>query len=76
MGFASAAESVTSPLDLSFVYAALGDKTRAIQLLEKAADEKVGWVILLGVEPGFDGLRGESRFEKLKEHVGIPVRMN
>jgi hypothetical protein len=54
----------------------LGDKTRAIQLLEKAADEKVGWVILLGVEPGFDGLRGESRFEKLKEHVGIPVRKN
>jgi hypothetical protein len=52
----------------------MGDKTRAIQLLEKAAEEKVGWVILLGVEPGFDGLRGEPRFEQLKEHVGIPAR--
>ena len=62
-----------SPWDLSFVYAALGDKTRAMQLLEKAADEKVGWIISLGVEPGFDSLRAEPRFERLKEHVGIPL---
>ncbi|HEY3027988.1 MAG TPA: tetratricopeptide repeat protein [Pyrinomonadaceae bacterium] len=62
-----------SPWDLSFVYAALGNKTRAIQLLEKATDEKVGWVISLGVEPGFDSLRDEPRFQKLKVRVGIPV---
>ena len=62
-----------SPWDLSFVYAALGQKTRAIQLLEKAVDEKVGWVILLGVDPGFDSLRAEPQFHKLEERVGVPV---
>jgi TolB-like protein/DNA-binding winged helix-turn-helix (wHTH) protein/Tfp pilus assembly protein PilF len=61
-----------SPWDLSFVYVALGEKARAIELLEKATDERVGWVVSLGVEPGFDSLRGEPRFQKLQERVGIP----
>lgn len=62
-----------SAWDLSFVYAALGQKARALELLEKATDEKVGWVISLGVEPGFDSLRTETRFQKLKGRVGIPA---
>jgi len=61
-----------STWDLSLVHIALGDKTRAIELLEKAADERVGWVILLGVDPAFDSLRAEPRFEKLKQRLGIP----
>src|SRR5262249_52922637 len=61
-----------SPFDVSFVYAALGDKSKAIQLLEVSADEKVGWVISLGVEPGFDSLRNEPRFKKLEQRVGVP----
>jgi TolB-like protein/DNA-binding winged helix-turn-helix (wHTH) protein/Tfp pilus assembly protein PilF len=63
-----------SPFDLSFVYAALGDKTRAIELLEKSADEKVGWVVSLGVEPGFDLLRADPRFKKLQERIGVPSK--
>ena len=62
-----------SPWDLSFVYAALGDKARAIQMLDKSIDQKVGWVTSLGVDPGFDSLRTDPRFEKLKQRVGIPV---
>jgi hypothetical protein len=58
---------------LLFVYAALVQKMRTIQLLEKAADEKVGWIILLEVEPGFDSLRTEPRFQKLEERVGTPM---
>jgi len=61
-----------SPWDLALIYIALRDKPRAIQLLEKAADERVGWVILLGVDPAFDTLRGQPQFEKLKRRVGIP----
>ncbi|HEY6244384.1 MAG TPA: tetratricopeptide repeat protein [Pyrinomonadaceae bacterium] len=69
----SANSRFISPWDLSFVYAALGDKTRAIELLEKATDEKVGWVVSLGVEPGFDSLRSDARFQKLADRVGIPA---
>jgi len=60
-----------SAWDLALVHAALDDKARAIELLEKAADERMGWIILLGVDPAFDTLRGEPRFEKLKKQVGI-----
>jgi serine/threonine-protein kinase len=62
-----------SPWDLAHVYIALGDKAKGIDLLERAANERVGWVILLGVEPAFDSVRGEPRFAKLKQRVGIPA---
>jgi len=70
----SSTSRFVSPWDLSFVYAALGDKTRAIELLEQATDQRVGWVISLGLEPGFDSLRAEPRFQKLAERVGITSR--
>ena len=70
---ASSGSRFVSPWDLSFVYAALDDKTHAIQMLDKSIDEKVGWVTSLGVDPGFDSLRADPRFEKLKQRVGIPV---
>jgi TolB-like protein/DNA-binding winged helix-turn-helix (wHTH) protein/Tfp pilus assembly protein PilF len=62
-----------SAWDLALVQAALDDKTRAIELLERAADERMGWIILLGVDPAFDDLRDEPRFQKLEERVGIPA---
>jgi TolB-like protein/DNA-binding winged helix-turn-helix (wHTH) protein/Flp pilus assembly protein TadD len=61
-----------STWDLALVHTALSDKNRAIELLEQAADERVGWIILLGVDPAFDNLRSEPLFEKLKQRVGIP----
>jgi len=64
--------SFVSPWDLSTIYVALGDKTRAIDLLQKAANERVGWVVRLGVDPAFDSLQGEPQFQRLIREVGIP----
>lgn len=66
------APAFVSTWDLALVHTALGNKARAIELLEKAADERVGWIILLGVDPAFDRLQSEPRFAKLKQRVGIP----
>jgi TolB-like protein/DNA-binding winged helix-turn-helix (wHTH) protein/Tfp pilus assembly protein PilF len=74
LGQIEKSSNFVSPWDLSFVYAALGDKTRAIELLEQATDQKVGWVISLGVEPGFDSLRDEPRFQRLSKRVGVPAK--
>jgi eukaryotic-like serine/threonine-protein kinase len=61
-----------STWDLALVHAALADKSETIELLQKAADERVGWVILLGVDPALDSLRSEPAFQRLKQRVGIP----
>jgi hypothetical protein len=61
-----------SPWDLSLVYVALGDKTNAMKSLQQAANERVGWVVRLGVDPAFDSIRSDPQFEQLKKRVGIP----
>jgi TolB-like protein/DNA-binding winged helix-turn-helix (wHTH) protein/Tfp pilus assembly protein PilF len=66
------ATSFVSPWDLSLIYLSLGDRGEAISLLQKAADEHVGWVVRLGVDPAFDSLRGEPKFQRLVRRIRIP----
>lgn len=59
-----------SPLDLAIVYIGLGDKEQTFEQLEKAFEDRAGWLINLKVEPRFDGLRSEPRFQDLLRRVG------
>ncbi len=61
-----------SPLDFAILYAGLGDKERTLEQLERAAEDRVGWLINLGVEPRFDALRSEPRFQDLLRRTGLP----
>jgi TolB-like protein/DNA-binding winged helix-turn-helix (wHTH) protein/Tfp pilus assembly protein PilF len=61
-----------SPWNLARIYVSLDDNERAIRLLERAAEQKVGWVILLGVDPAFDRLRDDPKFVQLIDRIGIP----
>ena len=60
-----------SPLDFAILYAGLGDKERALESLEKAAEERVGWLINLKVDPRFAGLRTEARYTDLIRRLGL-----
>lgn len=40
-----------SPWEYALIYDALGDKNQALASLEKAADQHVGWVVLIAVDP-------------------------
>ena len=60
-----------SPYWLALVHAGLGDRTRALALLDRAYAERDVWLIWLGVEPRFDSLRGEPRFQELLRGVGL-----
>jgi TolB-like protein/DNA-binding winged helix-turn-helix (wHTH) protein/Tfp pilus assembly protein PilF len=70
----SSAPIFISSWDLSFIYAALGEKKKAVALLRQAADEHVGWIVRLGVDPALDNLRTELHFRELIRRVGIPQR--
>jgi eukaryotic-like serine/threonine-protein kinase len=53
------------------IYAALGDKDRAIAWLEKAVALRGVGLIFLGVEPMYDGLRGDRRFTDVLNQIGV-----
>ena len=51
-----------SPYDLAIIHLGLEDKKSALEQLEKAYDDRAGWMIYLNVEPVFDPIRSEPRF--------------
>jgi TolB-like protein/DNA-binding winged helix-turn-helix (wHTH) protein/Tfp pilus assembly protein PilF len=57
-------------IGLAFLYAALGDKDRAFVWLEKAANERMG-VILLKVQPYFDPIRSDPRFLAIERRMAL-----
>jgi len=60
-----------SPYDLSIIYVGLGDKNRAIEQLNKAYEDRAGWIIYLNVEPVFDPIRSDPRFVELVRRLKL-----
>jgi len=62
-----------SPLYFAIVYAGLKDNDKAIEYLNKAFDARHPGLVLIRIEPMFDGLRGDERFKALiKRFEPIP----
>ncbi len=57
--------------DVATVYTGLGEKEQALEWLGKACEERFGWLVFLNVEPIFDNLRPDRRFEELLRRVGL-----
>ena len=53
------------------MYAALGDADRAFEWLDRAYEERRGWLVYLNVEPMLDGLRADPRFRRLVERMRL-----
>ncbi|HXD29533.1 MAG TPA: winged helix-turn-helix domain-containing protein [Pyrinomonadaceae bacterium] len=63
------------PYDLAILYTGLGEKEKAFEQLDKAIEERSGWVIHLNVEPLFDPLRSDQRYEALLKRINLaPLR--
>ena len=56
----------------ALIYAALGDKEKAIAYLEKGYEERAFQMQFLKVDPRWDKLRDDPRFEDLLAKVGLP----
>jgi TolB-like protein/Tfp pilus assembly protein PilF len=56
---------------IALIYAGLADKPRAFEWLERARAERSSWLVWIGVEPRFDGLRSDPRFDDLIEQMGL-----
>ncbi len=64
-------ETYVSPVALVMMYAALGDADRAFEWLDRAFEERRGWLAYLNVEPMLDGLRRDPRFRRLVERMRL-----
>jgi len=67
--------SKTVPIDahhFALIYVGMGEKKEAFAWLERAFDEHSPMMAWLEVDPRFDGLRQEPRFQDLIRRVGLP----
>lgn len=56
---------------IALIYLGLGEIGAALDRLEKAFDNRDEWLVWLNVEPCFDRLRGNTRFQNLAERIGF-----
>jgi len=60
-----------SPVALGTAYLGLDEMEAAVGELERAREERRGWVVYLDVEQLFDPLRGHPRFEALRHELRL-----
>ncbi|MBI2681369.1 MAG: protein kinase [Candidatus Solibacter usitatus] len=64
-------QTYVSSFDVSVVYSALGEPESAFAWLEKAYEERAGWLAFLKTNPQVDMLRHDSRFADLLKRTGL-----
>jgi DNA-binding winged helix-turn-helix (wHTH) protein/tetratricopeptide (TPR) repeat protein len=65
------AECYVIPYHLALIYHFLGDKEKTLLALEDAYEQRDLWLVWIGVEPAFDNLLSEPRFQRLLELTGL-----
>ncbi len=64
-------QSYVTPYVYAVIAIGLGETDYALDLLERAYDERSGWLYLLKIEPLWDPLRGNERFDLLLEKMDL-----
>jgi TolB-like protein/DNA-binding winged helix-turn-helix (wHTH) protein/Flp pilus assembly protein TadD len=66
------AQTYVDPYNMAIPYAGLGDQDNAMRLLNKAYEERSAEMPQLKVEPFFDNLRSDPRFQELVRRMNYP----
>lgn len=59
------------PFDLAKLHALAGNNQAALNLLERAYDERWPWLNFMAREPAFDSIRLSQRYQRLASTVGV-----
>jgi tetratricopeptide (TPR) repeat protein len=68
---AESRERYVSPVVFVNLHGALGEADAAFEWLDRAYEDRRGWLAYLRVEPRLDGLRGDPRFTRLLERMRL-----
>lgn len=60
-----------SPVEIGLIYLGLDKKTNAFEWLEKGYVERADLMIYINVDPRFDSIRSDARFQNLVQQVGL-----
>lgn len=58
---------------LARVYLGLGDADRLFECLDRACEERYGYLAYLNVDPIFDSIKSDSRFQGLARRIGLAL---
>ncbi|MDQ3489896.1 MAG: hypothetical protein M3449_02365 [Acidobacteriota bacterium] len=72
LGKLKTSKEYVSPAELAVFYAGLDDKEEAMASLEKAFDAHDLQLQYLKVDPHYDSLRLDPRFQELLRRIGMP----
>jgi pentatricopeptide repeat protein len=62
-----------APYFFALAYTGCDQKDLAFKWLEKALEDRSGWLANINIEPALDPLRSDRRFQGLVRHVGLPA---
>jgi TolB-like protein/DNA-binding winged helix-turn-helix (wHTH) protein/Tfp pilus assembly protein PilF len=68
---ALSSERYVSPYGLAQIYAALNDKEQTFKWLQTAYDDRAVWMSYLAVDPVFDGVRSDQRFQEVLRRMHL-----
>ena len=69
----SSAEHYVSPYHIAIIYNGVGAHDEALAWLERAYVQRSPFMVFLKVEPKWNNLRSDSRFQDLLRRVGFPL---
>lgn len=59
-------------MDIAHIYSALNEKDKAFEYLEKAREARMNHFCILRVDPRFDNLHSDPRFNEFLKKIGLP----
>ena len=65
------AERYVSPVDFAKLHNQLGESDQTFRWMERAMEDRRGWMVYLNVEPALDNLRSDPRFEELRRRMRL-----
>jgi TolB-like protein/Tfp pilus assembly protein PilF len=68
-----AKQEFIDPYYVAMIYLGLGEQDEAFAWLNKAYEERSYWLLWLRVEPKFDHLRSDSRYQDLVHRMNFPA---
>ena len=68
-----ATREFVDPYHIAVIYLGLGDQDETFAWLNKAYEERSYWLLWLRVEPKFDGLRSDPRYQELVRRMNFPA---